>query len=409
MYQNVGLAPNDVPEGLWQVVGQDLITGLPNVKGFNVIATFVDHYEKQVHIVPTTDKVDLDGIAEIHHCDIFQLYGIPRKFILNQGPQFASCVMRALLKRLRVKAGITTAYHLQANGQIKRINCKVATYLCMFYNCRKTDWVGQLPMAEFALNNRVNNAISFSLFYLTYRYQLDFTIPPDCTNAPAADWRFESLWEAREKAELSLCIAKERMAQAHQPHVPSTPFKVGSHIWLNIQHLKIKSKLQKLNPKCVGPFKVFDRVSELDYGLELPPTMNLHDIFHADRLTRATINEMYGKLSQPDSIEINGDLKFKVEKILDSKHNCQYLNGILYLIWWKGYGPGSDTWEGIKSLEHAKKAIAEFHKKHSEVPKKLSVAVFMSLPWQRIENLTEASTQYTWEDGCCGQWGHWQF
>jgi hypothetical protein len=77
VHQNVGLAPNDVPEGLWQVVGQDLIMGLPNVKGFHAIATFVDHYEKQVHVVPTTDTVDSDGIAEIHHCDIFRLHGIP--------------------------------------------------------------------------------------------------------------------------------------------------------------------------------------------------------------------------------------------------------------------------------------------------------------------------------------------
>jgi hypothetical protein len=77
VHQNVGLAPNDAPEGLWQVVGQDLITGLPNVKGFNAIATFVDHYRKQVHVVPTTDTVDLDGIAEIHHCNIFHLHGIP--------------------------------------------------------------------------------------------------------------------------------------------------------------------------------------------------------------------------------------------------------------------------------------------------------------------------------------------
>jgi hypothetical protein len=86
VHQNVGLAPNNVLEGLWQVVGQDLITGLSNVKGFNAIATFADHYGKQVHVVPTMDKVDSDGIAEIHHCNIFQLHGIPRKFISDWGP-----------------------------------------------------------------------------------------------------------------------------------------------------------------------------------------------------------------------------------------------------------------------------------------------------------------------------------
>jgi hypothetical protein len=139
IHQNIGLASNDVSEGLWQVVGQNLITGLPNIKGFNAIATFVDHYKKEVHVVPIMDKVDLDGIAEIHHCNIFRLHIIPRKFISDWGPQFASRVMRALLKQLGVEAGITTAYHPQANGQTEHINHKVATYLHMFCNCRKTD------------------------------------------------------------------------------------------------------------------------------------------------------------------------------------------------------------------------------------------------------------------------------
>jgi hypothetical protein len=189
-------------------------------------------------------------------------------------------------------------------------------------------------------------------------------------------------------------MAKECMAQAHQLHIPPTLFKVGSHVWLDAQHLKIKPKLQKLNPKCLGPFKVLDRVGNLDYRLELPPIMNLHNVFHANQLTRATINETYEKLPQPNPIEIDGDLEFEVEKILDSKHDWRYSNGILYLVQWKGYIPGGDTWKGIKNLEHTKKAIVDFHKKHPEAPKKLSAAVFMSLLWQHIENLTEALTQY---------------
>jgi hypothetical protein len=79
------------------------------------------------------------------------------------------------------------AYHPQANGQTEHMNCKVLTYLRMFCNPCKTDWVNQLPTAEFVLNNCVNNATSFSPFYLTYEYQPDFTVPPGCTNAPAAD------------------------------------------------------------------------------------------------------------------------------------------------------------------------------------------------------------------------------
>jgi hypothetical protein len=183
-------------------------------------------------------------------------------------------------------------------------------------------------MAEFVLNNHVNDPTGFSPFYLTYGYQPDFTISLGCTNAPAADQCLDGLQEAQEEAELSLHMAKERMAQAHQPRIPSTTFEVGSHVWLDAQHLKIKSKSQKLNPKHLGSFKVLDRVGDLDYRIELPPIMDLHSIFHADRLTCATINETYGKLPQPNPIEINGNLEFEVEKILGSKHNRRYSNGV---------------------------------------------------------------------------------
>jgi hypothetical protein len=60
--------------------------------------------------------------------------------------------------------------------------------------------------------------------------------------------------------------------------------------------------------------------------------MDLHNVFHADQLTYATINETYGKLPQPEPIEIDGNLEFEVEKILNSKHNRRYSNGILYLV-----------------------------------------------------------------------------
>ena len=40
--------------------------------------------------------------------------------------------MRALYKRLGIDAGLTTAYHPQANGQVEHKNQEVEAYLCLF-------------------------------------------------------------------------------------------------------------------------------------------------------------------------------------------------------------------------------------------------------------------------------------
>lgn len=65
-----------MPEGPWQIIGIDLVTGLPPSKGidsntYTAIAIYVDLYSKQVHFALTTDKVDANGIADLHIRDVF--------------------------------------------------------------------------------------------------------------------------------------------------------------------------------------------------------------------------------------------------------------------------------------------------------------------------------------------------
>ena len=118
--------PQEVPEGPWQTIGVDMIVSLPESKGKNAILTVVDHYTKQVHLYPVTDGLTALGVADIYFHDVFPLHGILKKIVSDRGPQFASRIMHSILKRLGVDAGLTTAYHPQANWKlsvkIKKLN-----------------------------------------------------------------------------------------------------------------------------------------------------------------------------------------------------------------------------------------------------------------------------------------------
>jgi hypothetical protein len=46
---------------------------------------------------------------------------------------------------------------------------------------------------------------------------------------------------------------------------------------------------------------------------------------------------------------------------------------------WKGYEEGSDSWEPAANLTHAKRKIADFHKKYPSAPKKLAATAFNGL------------------------------
>ena len=65
-----------VPEGPWQVISMDLVTGLPKSEGldrnkYNAIATYVDLHSKVAHFILTTKQVNIEGIANIHEREIF--------------------------------------------------------------------------------------------------------------------------------------------------------------------------------------------------------------------------------------------------------------------------------------------------------------------------------------------------
>ena len=109
------LQHHNVPDGPWQTVGIDLVTSLPIVNGYDAIVVYIDHYSKQVHVIPTTSKVDAEGIADIHHREVFHLHGVPIKFVSDHRPQFVARIMKALYQRLSITHMLMTAYHSRVN------------------------------------------------------------------------------------------------------------------------------------------------------------------------------------------------------------------------------------------------------------------------------------------------------
>jgi hypothetical protein len=64
-------------------------------------------------------------------------------------------------------------------------------------------------------------------------------------------------------------------------------------------------------------------------------------------------------------VEIDGDLEYKVEQILDS---WIHRNKFQYLIKWKGYTEERNTWEPVDNLANTQAAIKDFHHTHPAAP-----------------------------------------
>jgi hypothetical protein len=117
--------------------------------------------------------------------------------------------------------------------------------------------------------------------------------------------------------------------------------------------------------------------------------LKIHDVFHVDHLSPYKGNNVNGLLPPPpDPITVDGEEEYEVDHIRDSKVFGQTLK---YLVRWKGYGEGEDTWEPAKNLANAKAKVDEFHVVNPGTPRKIATLIHASLPWQSPTVFTSAN------------------
>jgi hypothetical protein len=152
-------------------------------------------------------------------------------------------------------------------------------------------------------------------------------------------------------------------------------FNVGDMVWLTAKDIKIHQKTPKLGLQQLGPYKVLEWIGDLNYRLELPSYLNLNPVFHVSRFSPWHNNGLH-KSPRPEPVVVQSEEEYEVNSIIDSRvYRCQ----LQYLVCWKGYGKGENTWEPAKNLSHTKKAIAKFHKENPAAPCNISTALFDEL------------------------------
>ena len=120
----------------------------------------------------------------------------------------------------------------------------------------------------------------------------------------------------------------------------------------------------------------------MDYRLKIPPALRIHDVFHINRLSLYKGNEVNGlEPPPPEPVTVNGEEEYEVDHIRDSK---MFGRTLKYLVHWKGYGEGEDTWEPEQNLKHAPAKLAEFHTQNPGAPRTINALLYVSLPWQPL-------------------------
>ena len=99
--------------------------------------------------------------------------------------------------------------------------------------------------------------------------------------------------------------------------------------------------------------------------LKLPDALqSVHPVFHVSMLIPHTPSSILNHTKLPPTpVEVNGELEYKIAKILNTKVNKYKHCKLLYLVKWLGYeGTDKETsWLPVDELTHAPDLVDEFH------------------------------------------------
>jgi hypothetical protein len=142
----------------FQRVAMDLITGLPAIKGKDVILTVVDQECSRTAVfLPCNTTIMGPGIAKLYHDHVFRWFGLPTKIISDRDPRFMLHFSKALMARLGIKQNISKAFHPQTDGLSERKNQWIEQYLRLITLAAPEDWMQWLALA-LAVHNDQRNA-----------------------------------------------------------------------------------------------------------------------------------------------------------------------------------------------------------------------------------------------------------
>ncbi|GJV59061.1 putative reverse transcriptase domain-containing protein [Tanacetum coccineum] len=264
-----------IPEWKWDNITMDFVTKLPKTsQGYNTIWVIVDRLTKSAIFTPMRETDPLDKLARLYLKEVVTRHEIPVSIICDRDPRFASNFWRSLQNALGTNLDMSTAYHLQTDGQSERT---IQTLEDMLRACAINfgkGWVNHLPLVEFSYNNSYHASIKAAPFEALYGRKCR---SPICwTEVGEAQILGPELIQETTKRIVQI---KQRMQAAHDrqkiyanlKHKPME-FQVEDKVMLKVSPWKgvIRfGKRGKLNPRYVGPFKVLGKVGEVAYKLEL--------------------------------------------------------------------------------------------------------------------------------------------
>lgn len=359
------LMPITPPDRPWKSIALDFIVKLPGSKEpltnttYDSVLVITERLTKYAYFIPYKEASNTTDLAYTMLRNVICQHGLPDEIISDRDKLFTAKFWQSLMTRLGVRHKLSTAYHPQTDGQTERTNQTLEQYLRCYVNYEQDNWVQLLPLAQFAFNSAVSEPTGLSPFYANYGYEPDIAKEPILgKEAPKAVEHADELKELHQALQRQLLFIQQRMTKYYdKKRIAGPTFRRGDKVYLLRRNIKTKRPNDKLDFRKIGPFKIEEVISKVNYRLSLPKTMRIHPTVHVALLEPAPSN---AKLETDLEAEQLGQQEYEVEQVLRHRKKGR---GYQYEIKWKDYPPEDNTWE---PSSHLPKTLLGDYWRHQE-------------------------------------------
>ena len=340
-------------------------------KAYNAILVVIDRYTNLAKYYPVLKTITAEQFGNLLIHTVFCSFGVPSSIVSNQGSIFTNTFWLALCHYLHIKRRLSTAFHLQTNGQMEKQNQTLEQYLRVYVNYQQDNWARLPPMAKYAYNNAVNASTGLMPFKALMSYNPDFDIEmfqePELASQ-AAQERIKKLDALRRQLQASWEQARNAQEKYYNKKHLEKSFNIGNRVYLAAKNITTRRLSDKLNLKFIGPFRILEPIGSRTYRQELPTDFkDIHPVFHVS-LLRKCCRDLVTKRLKALHDNNNKDLSTQIpETILDSHYDFQ--GCLQYLFKWTGTNNIWNTWELAVHLQMCSKLLKEFHADFLEKPR----------------------------------------